>query len=234
LHPPTKASDRTVKQLLGELYADKQYLEELFEDPSFVMSAAPKGDDDDDVKGPPDLKSVVAGGLSYLENRSQFWRQQKPIYARVNERKNRTVKSTTLKKGPSAARSKDEGAKVLAKLEVVEQALDDGDYERARMLAENLIHVVDDMSSSSKNDKLELAAAIHSALGNAQLELGMLDEAEDSNLYDLRYSEEIDDQDGISRARANMGRVYARYGARFIGRNLLKDAMVPTLLRLLA
>jgi len=40
----------------------------------------------------------------------------------------------------------------------------------------------------------------------------LLDEAEDSNLYDLRYSEEIGDADGVSRARANMGRVYARQG----------------------
>lgn len=204
-----KASDRTVKQLLGELYADKQYLEELFEDPAFVTSAAPKHDDDDDEAKAPDLRQVVAGGISYLENRSQFWRQQKPIYARVNERKNRTVKSTALK---GAVRSKDDTDKVLQKLDVVEQALDDGDYERARMLAENLIHVVDDMHSTPREDKLELAAAIHSALGNAQIELSLLDEAEDSNLYDLRYSEEIGDADGVSRARANMGRVYARQG----------------------
>ena len=101
---------------------------------------------------------------------------------------------------------------MLQKLDIVEQALDDGDFERARMLAENLIHVVDDMHNTAREDKLELAAAIHSALGNAQIELSLLDEAEDSNLYDLRYSEEIADADGVSRAKANMGRVYARQG----------------------
>jgi len=204
-----KASDRTVKQLLGELYADKQYLEELFEDPAFVTSAAPKADDDDDEHRAPDLRQIVANGVSYLENRSQFWRQQKPIYARVNERKNRTVKTTSLK---GTVRSKDDTDKVLQKLDIVEQALDDGDFERARMLAENLIHVVDDMHTTAREDKLELAAAIHSALGNAQIELSLLDEAEDSNLYDLRYSEEIADTDGVARARANLGRVYARQG----------------------
>jgi tetratricopeptide (TPR) repeat protein len=212
--PPPKASDRTVKQLLGELYADQVYLQKLMEDPSFVTAVKTTADDDDEG-GPPDLSAVVSGGLNYLEIRSQFWRQQKPIYARIGERRNRAVKTSTLGSG-TGERSKNDAAKVIQRLDIVEETLDDGDYERARMLAENLLHVVDDMHGVPRKEKMELAAAVNSALGNAQLELGMLDESEEAHVYDLRYSEELgadpEGQVGILRAKANLGRVYARQG----------------------
>lgn len=38
------------------------------------------------------VKDVVAGGINYLDKRTEFWRQQKPIYARVNEQKMKTTK----------------------------------------------------------------------------------------------------------------------------------------------
>lgn len=211
---PPKASDRTVKQLLGELYADQVYLQKLMEDPSFVTAAQRPADDDDEA-GPPDLSAVVSGGLNYLEIRSQFWRQQKPIYARIGERRNRAVKTSTLISG-TGERSKNDSSKVMQRLDVVEETLDDGDYERARMLAENLLNVVDEMHAIPRKEKMELAAAVNSALGNAQLELGMLEESEEAHVYDLRYSEEIVPEPegvvGVLRAKANLGRVYARQG----------------------
>ncbi|KAJ8328399.1 hypothetical protein O5D80_003756 [Batrachochytrium dendrobatidis] len=68
---PSK-SDKTVKQLLGELYEDKEYLERFFNDKDFSNNP------NEDVKG------LVDNALKYLDTRTEFWRQQKPIYARKN------------------------------------------------------------------------------------------------------------------------------------------------------
>ncbi|KAI8609181.1 hypothetical protein BC830DRAFT_1151991 [Chytriomyces sp. MP71] len=66
-------SGKNVKQLLGELYADKEYLEQLLNDRDFINN-------------PNDgIASLVSDALNYLETRTEFWRQQKPIYARRKE-----------------------------------------------------------------------------------------------------------------------------------------------------
>lgn len=46
-----------------------------------------------------DVKTLAGSGIRYLDKRTEFWRQQKPIYARVNEQKaartaRQTIKST--------------------------------------------------------------------------------------------------------------------------------------------
>ncbi|KAJ3412321.1 Tetratricopeptide repeat protein 25 [Chytridiales sp. JEL 0842] len=68
-----KDSAKTVKQLLGELYADKEYLESLVNDKDFISNPNH------------DIYSLVTDALNYLETRTEFWRQQKPIYARRKE-----------------------------------------------------------------------------------------------------------------------------------------------------
>ncbi|KAJ3364379.1 Tetratricopeptide repeat protein 25 [Allomyces javanicus] len=65
--------ERDVKQLLGELYADKEYLEQLLNDRDFINNPNDR------------IFELVSDGLKYLETRTEFWRQQKPIYARRKE-----------------------------------------------------------------------------------------------------------------------------------------------------
>lgn len=69
-------SSKTQKELLGELYADKEYLEKLMGDMSLV-------------NGPANTRvhGLVKDGLEFLDKRSEFWRQQKPIYAREKLKK---------------------------------------------------------------------------------------------------------------------------------------------------
>ncbi|KAJ3167003.1 Tetratricopeptide repeat protein 25 [Geranomyces variabilis] len=62
-------------KLLGELYEDKMYLEELLSDRDFTECP------DEQVM------SLVADGIRYLGTRIDFWRQQNPIYARPKERR---------------------------------------------------------------------------------------------------------------------------------------------------
>lgn len=69
----SKPSERSVKALLGELYADRQYIEELMDDPSLVTTSADG-----------DVNELLKAGMNYLDDRVDFWRQQKPIYAIQN------------------------------------------------------------------------------------------------------------------------------------------------------
>jgi hypothetical protein len=65
--------ERCEKQLLEELYVDKEYLESMLRDPDFVNNPNE------------DIISLIKSGLEFLESRTEFWRQQKPMYARKKE-----------------------------------------------------------------------------------------------------------------------------------------------------
>lgn len=67
------ACNGDVKQLLGELYVDKEYLENFINDKDFVKNSNER------------IMDLVSSGLNYLEARTEFWRQQKPIYARKRD-----------------------------------------------------------------------------------------------------------------------------------------------------
>ncbi|KAJ3254231.1 Tetratricopeptide repeat protein 25 [Boothiomyces macroporosus] len=64
---------KSAKQLLGELYADQEYLENFVKDKDLNSNPNSK------------VKSLVDDALKYLDMRTEFWRQQKPIYARKKE-----------------------------------------------------------------------------------------------------------------------------------------------------
>jgi tetratricopeptide repeat protein 25 len=67
--------EKSAKQLLGELHIDKDYLAQFLEDPDF------KNNPNQEVT------RIVYEGLMYLESRMDFWRQQKPMYARRKDQK---------------------------------------------------------------------------------------------------------------------------------------------------
>jgi hypothetical protein len=68
-----RGSDKNTRQLLGELYVDKEYLEQLLNDKDFEHNPNEQ------------VKQLILDGLRYLESRTEFWHQQKPIYARRKE-----------------------------------------------------------------------------------------------------------------------------------------------------
>ena len=62
------------------------------------------------------IYELVQSGLNFLETRTEFWRQQRPIYARKKE--TRKLKSTAKKKTKS-----DFGKYVLHQLEDIDQGI---------------------------------------------------------------------------------------------------------------
>ncbi|KAJ3379020.1 Tetratricopeptide repeat protein 25 [Entophlyctis sp. JEL0112] len=87
-------SGKNVKQLLGELYKDREYLENFLLDkggmPNIYLSNLQLKDFE---HNPNDrITALVKNALDYLETRTEFWRQQKPIYARRKDHSKAIVK----------------------------------------------------------------------------------------------------------------------------------------------
>ncbi|XP_065655581.1 putative uncharacterized protein DDB_G0282133 [Hydra vulgaris] len=188
-------SKKTVKQLLGELYADKEYLEKLINDDRFLKN---------NTKSP--IYELVQGGLSFLETRTEFWRQQRPIYARKKEV--RKLKSTVKKKSKS-----DVGKYVLQQLEDIDHALGNFDPERGLRLAKNLLNFTKEIDEKELPHKIEVIANAHSCIGNALIDLDELPKALKHHQRDLQISKKSQsDSIGISRALGNIGRAKAKMG----------------------
>ena len=87
---------------MGELYKDRQYLEQLAADELLTQSEYISGRDliltsyfqmiafdhlksfvflFDPILGE-SISEIINNGIRYLDNRTEFWRQQKPMYTR--------------------------------------------------------------------------------------------------------------------------------------------------------
>ncbi|NXG38731.1 TTC25 protein, partial [Dromaius novaehollandiae] len=190
---------QTERQLLGELYADKAYLEKLLKDEDLMKSSTKQG-----IK----VKDLVLGGIAYLDTRTEFWQQQKPIYARVRERKLRQQRWIRDKK-----RKPPEVARYIAKsMEDIDMLLTGGSPEESCKKAEHVLKTIQGWSDDEVPNKNELIGNLHSCIGNAQIEMGQMDAALQSHKTDLEFARQNNLPDAISRALDNIGRVYAKIG----------------------
>ena len=57
----------------GELYVDRQYLEQLSRDETLIKDENGKCES---------ILELINTGIKYLDTRTDFWRQQKPMYTR--------------------------------------------------------------------------------------------------------------------------------------------------------
>ncbi|NXP03827.1 TTC25 protein, partial [Thinocorus orbignyianus] len=190
---------KTDRQLLGELYDDKAYLEKLLKDKDLMESSTKEG-----IK----VSELVLGGISYLDARGDFWQQQKPIYARLKERKLRKQKWMRDKKQKPA----DIGRYIVKSMEDINMLLTGDAPEESCKKAERVLKTVQGWSDSEVPNKNELIGNLYSCIGNAQLEMGRLQAALQSHKMDLECARQSDLPDAVSRALDNMGRVYARMG----------------------
>lgn len=185
----TKASEKSVKALLGELYADRQvnrrafcscensvgltvqlpiaqYIEELLEDPSFVTVNAAEENDS--------LRDLLSTEKSYLEKRTEFWRQQKPIYAIKNERLRNlglmTSTLTTTRSGTAAVDTSGELTRedIWRGMEEIEHSFSDGYTEDALDQAKDLRGRVE---VSTVPSRLNYLAMLSSLVGTALFDL---------------------------------------------------------------
>lgn len=203
------ASDKAVKDILGELYVDREYLNNLMKDPGLIVSGGDRS-----------LFTTVDEALGYLDARTEFWRQQKPMYARKRERelkKYRPPPTRPLSKPGPGGRSTGRGGVdhtkfVLKTLDEIDAAMTNGEAETSLQKAQQLMKTVQDLSTTDLPNKLEFLASLHSSTGNAYLEMGEADLALEQHTEDLKISEELGQIDGQSRALDNVGRTYCVLG----------------------
>ncbi|NXP64031.1 TTC25 protein, partial [Chloropsis cyanopogon] len=194
-----KLSPKTEQQLLGQLYADKAYLEKLLKDEDLMQSSTRQGTK---------VVDLVLGGISYLNRRRDFWQQQKPIYARVHERKVlRQGRMQDKKEKPS-----DISRSIAKNMEDIELLLARGSAEESCRKAERMLKKIEAWSENEVPNKNELIGNLHNCIGNAQLAMGQMEAALHSHKMDLDCARQHALTDAVSRALDNIGHVYARIG----------------------
>ncbi|XP_055874374.1 outer dynein arm-docking complex subunit 4-like isoform X1 [Biomphalaria glabrata] len=193
--PQDSSKSKTTKELLGQLYQDKEFLEKLFD------SLSNNGNKTDDF-----IKGRACDGLEYLNSRSDFWRQQKPMYARMRDQKKAGGKG-------SAGNQGGDGMKyVLAKLEEIDEAQAEGRYQDSLDKCKLTIKRVEKMPEESLKNKPSVLANLYSAMGNAYLEQGKYTQALDWHNKDLDLAKENHLDEAESRALDNLGRTHAKMG----------------------
>ncbi|XP_026888967.2 tetratricopeptide repeat protein 25 isoform X1 [Electrophorus electricus] len=195
-------NERTAKQLLSELYADKEYLEKLLKDEDLIKGKTRSGEH---------LQELIFTCISYLDTRTEFWRQQKPIYARQHDRQlqHRQWSHHHLPSDPTC--------NVLRNLEKINAALNAGNAESSLKKAREVLKNVQGWSEDVLPNRTEVLGHLYSclgntAMGNALMDLGDMDKALDNHLKDLELAKQGKLMDSKSRALDNIGRVYARTG----------------------
>ncbi|KAG1967684.1 tetratricopeptide repeat protein [Pimephales promelas] len=191
--------EKTAKLLLGELYSDREYLDKLLQDEDLIKGKIRTGER---------VQDLIVGCISYLDTRTAFWQQQKPIYARQRDRKLMQQQWNRVRHKPPS----DPTRYVLTSLEEIDKALSAGNAESGLKKARELIKVVKEWSEQVLPNKREVLGNLHSCIGNALMDLGNMDKALHHHEKDLELAKKGDLTDSKSRALDNIGRVYARIG----------------------
>lgn len=194
----TPKAEKTAKQLLGELYSDKEYLEKLLKDDDLVKGRTSGGER---------LQDVILSCISYLDTRTEFWQQQKPIYARQRDKKllQQQWKNTQYSRNNPLS---DPTRYILTNLE----QLDSDNPQEALKRANELLKVVQGWTEEVLPNKRDVLGNLHSCIGNALMDLGDMEKALDHHHKDLELATQSSCVDQKSRALDNIGRVYARIG----------------------
>jgi len=192
LRPQDMSNSKTTKELLGNLYRDKEYLEKLFD------SLSQSNTQTDEY-----IKARACDGLEYLNIRSDFWRQQKPMYARKRDRKARSARS---------GGQRDPMKFVLQRLVEIDEAQSQGKFEESLDKSKKTLSKVEEMSEDSLKNKPDVTANLYSCMGNAYLELNMYADALNCHKKDLNIARDNNLEEAESRALDNLGRTCARMG----------------------
>uniref|UniRef100_A0A8C7B875 Outer dynein arm-docking complex subunit 4 n=1 Tax=Neovison vison TaxID=452646 RepID=A0A8C7B875_NEOVI len=154
------------------------------------------------------VEDLIMTGINYLDTRSNFWRQQKPIYARERDRKLMQEKwLRDRKRRPSQT-----AHYILKSLEDIDMLLTSGSADGSLQKAEKVLKKVLEWNKEEVPNKDELVGNLYSCIGNAQIELGQMVAALQSHRKDLEIAKQYDLPDAKSRALDNIGRVFARVG----------------------
>ncbi|CAF1189292.1 unnamed protein product [Rotaria magnacalcarata] len=188
-HAPV-ANPKTTKQILGDLYEDRAFLEKIINNTVVTKANTKTGDA---------IYQLASEGLDYLDSRTEFWRQQEPLYAR----------SRSIKK----LEGDEESYKhIRHELEAIDDQQNKDQFLDARRRGHRLLDFCDRLDERKFAEKQSVLADVYSRLGNAYLELGDYNKSLEYHNRDLKIAETKQFSERSSRALDNLGRVYARSG----------------------
>jgi len=197
--PRTSQFDtKTCKQLLGELYPDKEYLEKILQETD---------NSERNTETNMAIRDIAIRCLDYLDTRTDFWQQQKPMYSRKRDKQMREGARRTADPGKN-----DPTNYVLSNLEKIDEAQANAEYQRSLDLATKTLRKVEKWSDDDIPNRQEVVANLHSSIGNAHLEMGQHAKALEHHNKDLEIAKQHEIEDARSRALDNLGRVHARTG----------------------
>ncbi|CAG5118865.1 unnamed protein product [Candidula unifasciata] len=185
-------NEKTIKQMLGDLYGDRQFLEKILKDIDTQTRTGRK------------VYNFANDGLTYLDKLADFWQQVKPIYARKYETR------LALNRGRSAKISAHDY--IYNQIEKIEHLMADGNHEATLARAEKVLNLLNEYSESQLSCKMQLASTLHSIMGNAYMELNDYENAIIHHSLDLAIAEQWYIDQAELRALDNLGRAYARNG----------------------
>ena len=129
------------------------------------------------------IHGLISGGINYLDSRTEFWRQQKPLYARKKEK--------PLHRPKPKPKASDPTDFIVHSLEEIDQKLAEGDEQGSLKQAEATLRTVKAMDEKVLPNKQEVIANLHSCIGNAHLELNNSTKALESHKRDLNISRKM-------------------------------------------
>ncbi|GFS05973.1 tetratricopeptide repeat protein 25 [Elysia marginata] len=186
-------NEKTIRQMLGELYGDRQYLEKLLRETDTNTATGKK------------INNLAEEGLFYLDTRTDFWQQVKPMYARKYEARLALNRGKAVKASPHEY--------IMNELEKIDNMITEQNYEAALKRSQRVMILLDGYTESQLANKMTFKANLHSIQGNAYLEMDDHENAAKQHLKDLCIGEEFEIDDAECRALDNLGRVYARSGS---------------------
>lgn len=125
----TPKSEKTTKNLLGEFYSDKKFLENLMKDEGLVNGTTKDGEQ---------LKDIIQSSLSCLDTCAEFWHQEKPIS--VQDRRSKVVQQQSTKCRHSAP--SDPTRFLMKSLDEIDAELMSGNAEGCLKKAEEVMKIV--------------------------------------------------------------------------------------------
>ncbi|XP_028311396.1 outer dynein arm-docking complex subunit 4 isoform X2 [Gouania willdenowi] len=184
---------KTTKQLLGEFYGDRKYLENLMKDKDLIKGR---------TKGGEQLQDVLQSCLTYLDTCSDFWSQEQPIFPKE--------KSSKLK--PHHSSNSEPAQYLLKNLQQIDEELTSGNAAESLKKVNEVMKEVQKWSEKEVPSKKEILGSLHSCTGNVLFHLGDMDKAIEHHQKDLELAKQCKLREAMSRALDNIGRVYARTG----------------------
>lgn len=215
---------KTVKQLLGELYDDMNYLKNLLHESEQTTK----------TKANEQVAELATECLDYLDHRAEFWQQQQPTYSREKERQDRRKGNDNEQKKKEETNMKNKLKSnptkwFIKNLQSIDRDLEEENYAGCIDRSSKVLKELEKYSETEVSRKKEFKSDAHSTMGNAYIEMEEYEEAVKHHEVDLDISKERDSKQNQCRALENMARTYMKMGQhnaalQFFGERLEHDA----------